>query len=332
MNRFILSIGMLCLILTTNAQNRYECTYWFDGDATSATIISVEGDKWIADIDVSSLSNTLHTIYLHVSDAEGMYSPVVTKYFIRMADNTPKKYRYWFDADMLSMQESNDGALWLNVEELTNGLHTLHVQLKTEDDKFTQVETERFVKVQLTDGREPIICNCYTDGELKHSEKILSADGVFDWDVDVKSLSRGLHFMEVQSLDSDGTITSIHCSLFLRIPTDEELSSLRCFYIIDDSLTNIVEGTYEDYGYHFELDVTELPDGEHRITYMLVDDKEVVTDMQSATFIKESDGEGISVLINDKEETLLYDISGRRVTGPLTRGVYIINGRKVLIK
>lgn len=103
-------------------------------------------------------------------------------------------------------------------------------------------------------------------------------------------------------------------------------------YIIDDSLTHIVEGVYDDRGYHFELDVTELPDGEHRITYMLVDDKEVVTDMQSATFIKESDGEGINVLINDKDASVLYDLSGRRVTGPLTKGTYIINGRKVMIR
>lgn len=45
-----------------------------------------------------------------------------------------------------------------------------------------------------------------------------------------------------------------------------------------------------------------------------------------------SDSEGISVLINDKEDALLYDISGRRATGPLTRGCISPNERKVLLK
>ena len=43
---------------------------------------------------------------------------------------------------------------------------------------------------------------------------------------------------------------------------------------------------------------------------------------------------GIDQLIIDKEELMIYDITGRRVlnTENLKSGIYIINGKKVLIK
>lgn len=47
--------------------------------------------------------------------------------------------------------------------------------------------------------------------------------------------------------------------------------------------------------------------------------------------VKEDDGEGIDTPHTTEENTVIYDLMGRRVTSP-SKGIYIINGRKVVIK
>lgn len=329
MRKNILFLCLLCLSMVARGQTGYECVYWMDNDMTTRHSISLSDGTWQTSIDVSDLEDGLHSLHIQVKDT--VWSSPVTRYFFRQSATAQgMRYRYWFDNDNSTVQISDTELTWLDVSSLDDGLHMLHVM--AEGEVATQTVSYHFIKVPQTAGVEYLNCLCYIDGTLHTQECVTAPQGIAHWDIDVSEISRGLHQLQVQVVTPSGAASSLYNALFVRTITDEELSGLRCFYIIDDSLTHIVEGTYEDQGYHFELDVTELPDGEHRITYMLVDDKEVVTDMQSATFIKESDGEGISILINDKEETLLYDISGRRVTGPLTRGVYIINSRKVLIK
>jgi hypothetical protein len=40
----------------------------------------------------------------------------------------------------------------------------------------------------------------------------------------------------------------------------------------------------------------------------------------------------IEQLTNDNSQQTIYDLCGRRVTNPIKGGIYIINGRKVMIK
>ena len=122
-------------------------------------------------------------------------------------------------------------------------------------------------------------------------------------------------------------------SLFLRTLTDVEFTTLDCYCIIDSIHTSIVEGLYEDCGYSFELDVDNLDDGNHTLTYLLLDNTGVVTDARIATFVKDSKAHGVGKLeIVDEKKTVIYDLSGHPVNRIGTSGIYIINGNKVMIK
>jgi hypothetical protein len=57
-----------------------------------------------------------------------------------------------------------------------------------------------------------------------------------------------------------------------------------------------------------------------------------VTDVRTATFLKESETNSIDKLEMDEKPSVIYDISGRRVNRIVTSGIYIINGVKVMIR
>lgn len=332
MRKCIFSITLLLFCSLARGQGNYEYSYWIDGDVSNRIVISSDNITENLQVDASRLNDGLHFLHVQVKDKEGGLTPPIKRMFLkaRLIDVSDSAYYQVDDNEDVFDIKSVETSQSIDVSNLNEGLHSIRYMLRNSDGHVASSALRNFYRISPL--IEYLNCMCYIDGTLYKNDKINPQQSIVEWDIDVNEISRGLHQLQVQVVTPSGAASSLYNALFVRTITDEELSGLRCFYIIDDSLTHIVEGTYEDQGYHFELDVTELPDGEHRITYMLVDDKEVVTDMRSATFIKESDGEGISILINDKEETLLYDISGRRVTGPLTRGVYIINGRRVLIK
>lgn len=50
------------------------------------------------------------------------------------------------------------------------------------------------------------------------------------------------------------------------------------------------------------------------------------------TFVKVSHNVGVDMLVNGKENEEIYDLSGRILTTINKTGVYIVNGRKVLLK
>ena len=284
-------------------------------------------------VDVSSLDDGMHSIRYMVKGVDGEVASSAVGHFIKLpVPGKGMSYSYMFDKDSTTVSNGTytTDVMWLDASKLADGLHTIDIVVF--GSSTTQPESHRFIKIPQTDGVDFLNCVCHIDGVMYKQEKVELKQGIVEWDIDMTDVKRGLHTLEIQVVSPSGATSLLQNSLFLRTLTDTELSSLDCYCIVDSVQTSIVEGVYEDRGYSFELDVADLEDGEHTLTYLLLDNTGIVTDVRTATFLKESETNSIDKLEMDEKPSVIYDISGRRVDRIVTSGIYIINGVKVMIR
>ena len=121
--------------------------YWFDKDYTSATELPFTSGTTA--IDITALQEGFHTLYYQVLDDKGATSPVrFSAFFIpqRSIENIQADYavttvRYWFDNDATTTRTDSftEGAIALDLSFLSEGTHTLHYQLETDDGQVSPV-------------------------------------------------------------------------------------------------------------------------------------------------------------------------------------------------
>lgn len=333
MLKYILTLTFICLCSLARGQGSYECSYWIDSDIGNRKTIALSNRNENLKVDISSLGNGIHSLHLQVEDENGVASSPITRVFFKAhAIDTSGQGLFQFD-DEGNMYDVNmhTGAHTVDASALNDGLHKIRYMLLDTDGIVSSSVVRNFFRVS-TNEEDAVNCICFVDGTKYSQEQIKPELGVVNWDIDMTSIERGLHNIEVQVISADGSPSYLYSSLFLRTLTDNELSSLDCYCIIDDNLTQIVEGIKDGNVYNFEIDVKELEEGEHTLTYLLLNKEGVVTDVRTAHFEKEPDANGITNLEMDDKETVIYDIAGRRVNEIVTSGIYIINGKKVMIK
>lgn len=285
MRRLILCFCLFCASIVARGQTGYEYIYWTDSDVFPFRMETKYGNLLQTDIDVSYLDDGVHVLHFQVRDTAGVWSVPMGRPFVKLSNKSSQMtYHYWFDNDNATMVTSEAELAWLDVSDLGDGIHTLHVM--AEGTTATPAASYQFLKIPQIDGGGYLHCLCYLDNQLYCQEKMAVSGGLIRWDFDVNKLSQGVHQMQVQLVTPEGRSTSFYQSLFLRIATEAERASMKCLYTIDNSESYVESGTYADGTFHFDLDVSTLDDGPHQLTYMLVGDNGVNTKVSSAFFMK----------------------------------------------
>ena len=264
-------------------QVEYNYRYWFDGREDMVHTGMSTSNKWTINADVSELDVGFHTLYLQV-DTSGVQSPALMKYFIKPLNNNVTT-RYWFDSDYENSKELNGSIV--DVSHLREGFHSISFQAN-DNGIASGVKSSWFIKVVNPTTSGDMTCVCLIDGVEYAKEKVAAKGGILKLDFDVKSLSQGLHKIQIFCVTPMGVMTNIKESLFLRATTSDEVQSMRCYYAIDGSTENgyLQVGTYSDGMFHFDLDVASLSDGLHSLTYLLVSETGIATRAQTSFFLK----------------------------------------------
>lgn len=201
-----------------------------------------------------------------------------------------KALRYWFDDDATSVQflELNTSVYTLDVSSLTEGVHTLNVQVIGLNDESCYIASSLFM----------IIGNIKADGDIKPSKlmywyddeetihSIDMSDGAII--LDASTLTEGLHTIHYQVLCNNGLMTASKSSIFLNMNSDTNVAiakSLRYWFDEDAStviVTDVSNGAQT-------LDVSNLLAGIHTLYYQIIDDKGNVTTPVARLFIKSFD-------------------------------------------
>lgn len=258
--------------------------YWFDNYTEHVYDLNYSGTSLL--IDVSALEPGLHNLYLQLVDASGNLSDVVHQGFYRTMRRDVLTWTYWFDGDestMATVPYPGKGVM-IDISGLTDGFHTMHNVVN--DISQSAVETRMFIKVPQTEGVGYMDCICSVDGRLVSQEKLPAKGGVMQWSLDVSSLDVGIHKAQFVTITPSGAASNVADRYFVRAVTDREMGTMKCFYSLDNFKTAYQAGTMSNGLFHFDLDVSEMEDGLHRLAYMLVSDNGITTPQQTAFFWK----------------------------------------------
>ena len=123
--------------------------FWFDGEQTAQETSIVAG---VQTLDVSRLTEGLHTVHYQTVDAKGAMGIPASSVFLKTDAQTAaaeaKSIRYWFDTDHASMKTIAvaTGTQTLDVSGLLSGLHTLYYQLVDDNGKVGSPVAAIFMK------------------------------------------------------------------------------------------------------------------------------------------------------------------------------------------
>ncbi len=292
--------------------------YWLNDDIKARTETAVENGT--LNIDVSALDNKLHYIHYQRNDAYNNTTTPLTGYFMKMPDkNSKKTFRYWTDDDFDNVKtaECTDGVMMLDMSGKKDGFHLLYVMGEM-DGEQTQIESRVFIKIPQTEGVSELTCLCYIDGTLYKQEDVPASGGVVDWNLDVASLANGFHRMQVQVVTPTGAATDVHDGFFFRTTMEGELGNMKLVYNVDGGEYKSLEGNFGAGLFHFDLDVSELKDGIHRLNYMLMSETGTSTKVNTSFFIKtpvggpgiasykywvnDNHGEAVKVMLDNRQE------------------------------
>lgn len=266
----------------TAAQGRY----WFDDDVEH-TYVSAQIDGTF-DLDVSALSEGFHTLHYQEIGAWGSVSATASRPFYKVYMPAMSSWRCWFDNDYSTLQSGNNltETILLDVSQLLDGYHVVYIQVDGGADAASTPITRPFLKVPQVIGVDYLTCLFIVDDQLYKQERVSASGGVVAWNLDVSGLSQGLHRAYIEVVTPSGAATTAYNTYFIRSTTNAELGQMQCVYNIDGGEFQTTAGSISGQDYHFDLDVSALEDGLHRLTYMLNDGNGVSTKVQTQFFTK----------------------------------------------
>lgn len=187
---------------------------------------------------------------------------------------------YWFDTDKVPQASGQVSEqqfhLEADVSNLSIGAHTLFVQVADTAGVYSTPLGIWFYHVPDSKNIDKLF---YQVGEENTMHSVDFGDGKLE--LDVSGISTGLHALNLQVMDINGSVSAINTYLFYKVPASSKIEKLR--YWIDGS-ENIKE---EAYGQNnFLIDVSECIPGFHFIYYYVVDAAGVPSTVQSAGFYR----------------------------------------------
>ena len=306
MKRILLILGatLICFVLRAQSEG-YTCRYWFDQNYAQALTTTFNTSTWEAQLDVGDLSDGVHTLHLQLMaentvsvfgiENDSLFLAVDTSlmqwsapqsYLFLKTGNVPSSelaYQYWFDQDYSGMESGSigNGHLLFDVDELSFGLHSLHLLLK--GSNYTATQSYLFLKTDVTsnDGNS-MIYHCWFDQDFEHQQS--NALGAGSFLLDATDLEEGIH--EVHIILEGSELTTTLSYLFMKVASiqvdDIDMSHLvyHCWFDQDfehQQTDSIGDG-------HILLDANSLEDGLHTVNVLLEGSQ--LTTTQSYMFMK----------------------------------------------
>ena len=247
------------------------------------------------DLDVSSLTDGMHKLTCSVMTSEGDNTATINRLFFkssRIDSLNPVKCYIEIDERPYSTLKlpAKGGVIDLDIDtdSLSVGLHNISIKALMPDGVVSTIHKKMFYRRYTTQEANATSCYYAIDGVIDSSGIHKLEDGVLLLDIDATKLSPGMHTLELNVANRYGYVNYSHKSIFYRMPTHEEFYSLKCHYYIDDETDNIQVCDMVDGIADMQIDVSRLIDGMHKITLMLIGNKETHATPQVAYFIKQS--------------------------------------------
>ena len=184
--------------------------------------------------------------------------------------------KYWFDdqQELAGQIDDFNATLNLDVSMLSDGLHTLHVAIYNQGTGTYQessAQTYYFIKEPDKTAGNRTEYTYFLDGQ--QIGQSASNQGVLhETNLNVQAVAEGLHTLTTIAKTPGEDRTTVSNQFFLRVPTTEELGTIRLTCRIAEGPVVTLKRNFENNELSYDLDVSDLPPGLHRLTYKLSGD------------------------------------------------------------
>lgn len=201
--------------------------------------------------------------------------------------------QYWFD-NSTTTTSFTPGHLEIPVVNLTNGLHTFNAFVQ-KNGVLSSTQSQWFIKTNVFNPGDKYTANLLIDGNTFGDYQCpVSADGLISLSLDVNSLPLGVHSIKAQVIYPDGSLSGYMESMFLRVPTTEQISTMKGFYMLDGSRQGNVTPAFDGSTFHLDIDASQLSSGIHSVSVFLASPLGMATTVHNAWFFKiPAGGEGV---------------------------------------
>lgn len=162
----------------------------------------------------------------------------VFQYFALSAGNNT--CYYWFDEETERRLLTNFGSgnILVDVSHLSDGLHSFNVMLKNND--FVSVPVTRaFIKMPAPTINDSTTLKFWIDGAEYTQQKVAYGNEVVDFELDVDSLSTGMHFLQVQAVTNSGSASNIASGYFMCMPNEKNDGVMAYRYWVNDDNADV---------------------------------------------------------------------------------------------
>ena len=219
--RYLLMAVAVSVSAVATAQNSIsQRQYWLDGNIAEAQDLAPDH----ATIAITALHPGLHALTVRVKDAEGLWSPQVSRYFIKPYDssigaNAVVQHQYWIDGKMEAAVTAGTKPQPINVSSLHPGLHSFSVRVQDQRGLWSSQVAKYFIKPYENGDVSPNAIaqhQYWIDGKM---EAAVTSDSK-PQPIEVTSLEAGIHTFGVRVQDLAGRWSSQLTKVFLK-PYDE---------------------------------------------------------------------------------------------------------------
>ena len=327
--------------------------YWIDGKLDA--IVSSETQP--SQIPISTLKPGLHSLTVRVKDNTGLWSSQVAKYFILKDDDVMEeaaitRYMYWFDDETDGFKTgpltSATGTMDIDISDVEAGTHTLWWRCGDSKGAWSEARSVTFesrsfydytvpesgvgtfsadVNLELPDGLQAHFCTYLKEVDEGLAIKIISIDG------NVISANTGMLM--------SGTGGETYRLKYTAEPGATNESN-KLVAVVESEHIPATNGLYTNFMMKGGRFVKILEEDEsvmmpaHR-AYLPLLTAEVANANVIGIIWDDDTVTGLDGVAADDNRTnpnldgTIYNLQGQKVDHP-TRGIYIINGKKVVIK
>ena len=196
--------------------------------------------------------------------------------------------KYWFDDQKeLAGQIENFNAMFsLDVSALSDGVHALHVAVYDYDTSSYQeagAQTVYFVKEPVMSSGRRVDYVYYVDS-VRLGSTPSGMDDIHEIEIPVANVEEGLHRLTTFIKTPGEAYTTVTSHYFLRVATAEDIGSMRLTCSIDGSAPTTLQRGFVGDSLNYELDVSKLEPGLHRLSYQLTSSSGTLNTPPTTTF------------------------------------------------
>ena len=147
---------------------------------------------------------------------------------------------YWFDEETERRVLTNFGSgnILVDVSHLSDGLHSFNLMLK--NDEFVSVPvTHAFIKMPALATNDLTTLKFWIDGVEHSQQKVAYGNEVVDFELDVDTLSVGMHYLQVLAITNSGSMSNIASGYFMCMPNEKNDGVMAYRYWVNDDNADV---------------------------------------------------------------------------------------------